>query len=100
MKSFTATNNDDGVRLSVNPKMIQESENRVISISIAPFFCGVKNDTENSYLFVPSGSGALVDTKTVSDQGSTYSAQVYGYDPAIDEVADKCELRGIHKYSP
>jgi hypothetical protein len=79
---------DDGVRLSVNPKMIQESENRVISISIAPFFCGVKNDTENSYLFVPSGSGALVDTKTVSDQGSTYSAQVYGYDPAIDEVAD------------
>ncbi len=78
---------DKGVRLSVDPTQIQENDNRVISIAIAPFFCGVKNDTENSYLFVPSGSGALVDTAAKSEQGNLYSAQVYGYDPTIDEVA-------------
>lgn len=78
---------DIGVKLSVNPENIEESDNRVISLSLAPFFCGVKNDAENSYLFVPSGSGALVGVNSKSEQGDTYSAQVYGYDPAIDEVA-------------
>lgn len=78
---------DDGLKLSVNPKQIRENENKVVGISIAPFFCGVKNDTENAYLFVPSGSGALVGTATKSEQGDLYSAQIYGYDPAIDEVA-------------
>ena len=78
---------NDGLKLSVNPKQIRENENKVVGISIAPFFCGVKNDSENSYLFVPSGSGALVGTTTKSEQGDTFSAQVYGYDPAIDEVA-------------
>lgn len=78
---------DFGVKLSVDPKEIQEGESRVLSISIAPFFCGVKNDSENSYLFVPSGSGALVGVDSKSEQGDSYSAQIYGYDPAIDEVA-------------
>ncbi len=78
---------EKGVKLSVNPKKIQESDNRVVSISIAPFFCGVKNDTENAYLFIPSGSGALMGVDTKSDQGDSFSAQVYGYDSSIDEVA-------------
>ena len=78
---------DNGLKLSVDPARIQESNNKVLSISIAPFFCGVKNDTENSYLFVPSGSGAIIDTVAKSEQGNTYSAQVYGDDPAVDSVA-------------
>ena len=78
---------DFGVTLSVDPNDIQESESKVLSISIAPFFCGVKNDSENSYLFVPSGSGAVVGVESKSEQGDAYSAQIYGYDPAIDEVA-------------
>ena len=78
---------ENGVKLTVNPKKIQESDNRVVSLSIAPFFCGVKNDAENSYLFVPSGSGALMDVSSKSDQGESFSAQVYGYDASIDEVA-------------
>lgn len=78
---------DKGVKLSVDPTKIQENDNKVISLAIAPFFCGIKNDAENSYMFVPSGSGALISTNTKSDQGDSYSAQMYGYDPAIDEVA-------------
>lgn len=78
---------ENGITLRVDPAKIQESENKVLSISIAPFFCGVKNDTENSYLFVPSGSGALVGVDSKSEQGDKYSAQLFGYDPAIDELA-------------
>ena len=78
---------DDGVKLSVDPTKIQESENKVVGISIAPFFCAVKNDSENSYLFVPSGSGAIMGVESKSEQGNSYSAQIYGYDPSIDEVA-------------
>ena len=87
MVPLECTLTDIGLKLSVNPENIEESDNRVISISIAPFFCGVKNNSENSYLFVPSGSGALVGVNSKSEQGDTYSEQVYGYDPAIDEVA-------------
>ncbi|MBO5322128.1 MAG: hypothetical protein J6B22_05965 [Clostridia bacterium] len=87
MIPLECTLTDNGVKLSIDPKKIEENENKVISLSIAPFFCGVKNDTENSYLFVPSGSGALVGTQTKSEQGNSFSAQIYGNDPSIDEVA-------------
>ena len=87
MIPLECTLTDNGVKLTVDPKKINENDSKVISLTIAPFFCGVKNDTEDSYLFVPSGSGALVSTNSKSDQGETYSAQIYGYDPAIDEVA-------------
>ena len=78
---------DTGLKLSVDPTKIEENENRVVGISIAPFFCGIKNDSADSYLFVPSGSGAIIGTDTKSEQGDSFSAQVYGYDPSIDEVA-------------
>ena len=85
----------NGIRLSVDPNKIRENKNRVISISVAPFLCGVKNGSEDSYLFVPSGSGAIVGTDEKSDQGDSYSAQIFGYDPAIDEVAEVSKKEGI-----
>ena len=87
MIPLECTLTERGVKFSVNPKEIQESDNKVISISLAPFFCGIKNDSKNSYMFVPSGSGALAGVESKSEQGDLYSAQVYGYDPSIDEVA-------------
>lgn len=87
MIPLTCELTEKGLKLSVNPKEIEEGENKVLTLSIAPFFCGVENDADNSYLFVPSGSGAIVDVSNKSQQGDSYSAQVYGYDPAIDEVA-------------
>ncbi len=86
---------DDGVKLSVDPTKIQESENRVVGISIAPFFCAVKNDLENSYLFIPSGSGAIMGVESKSEQGNSYSAQIYGYDPSIDEVASTSNKESV-----
>ena len=75
---------EDSVLLTIEPTEIQESENTIVSVSLAPFWCAAENDLAESYLFVPSGSGALVYPKTASQQGTNYSAQVYGEDPAIE----------------
>ena len=72
---------DDGVRVSVDPQEITEGDFPIYRISISPFFCSVKNDTDNGYLFVPSGSGALINPSTVSsDVGYSFSYSVYGKD--------------------
>lgn len=90
MVPVTYTLRDDGLALSIDPNAVQENDNMLINVSLAPFFCSVKNDTdkENGYLLYPSGSGALVYPKKVSDMGNTYSAEVYG-DDASKEVWDK-----------
>ncbi len=75
---------DDGVRVSVDPSKITEGSSPIYKISISPFFCSVKNDTDNGYLFVPSGSGAIVNPATkTSDIGYTCSYPVYGEDLQI-----------------
>lgn len=72
---------DSGLSVSVDPSEIGENDNKVYSVSITPFACSVANDAENSYLFIPSGSGALAYPKAVSQAGLTYSQEVYGTDP-------------------
>ncbi len=74
----------NGVKISINPKNIQEGNNKVISVSVAPFWCSIENDTKDSYLFVPDGSGALINAETHSDQGLSYSEEVYGTDLATE----------------
>ncbi|MBR6572519.1 MAG: hypothetical protein IKK77_02220 [Clostridia bacterium] len=71
---------NDHLQLKIDPKKIQETESRVTAISVAPFFCSAANDKEDTYLFFPSGSGALVGTSSLSPQGYKYSAEVYGRD--------------------
>lgn len=79
---------DDGLSVSVNPKEIRENIYSVVSVSIAPFACSYGNDDKDSYLFVPSGSGALIYPQTISPMGNTYSQEVYGTDP-LNEVYEK-----------
>lgn len=79
---------DKGVVLSIDPKEIEENDNMLISASLAPFFCSVANTEEDGYLLYPSGSGALVYPKEISQPGESYSAEVYGKD-ASKEVWDK-----------
>ncbi len=78
--------NDDSLSIAIDPTKIQEGKNQIVQISLAPYCCSVKNDTENSYLFIPDGSGALIDVYSRSNQGITYSKQVYGADLCIKEI--------------
>lgn len=74
---------ESSVKIQINPSLIQEGENQILKVAVAPFWCSVENNSEDTYLFVPSGSGALVDASVRSQQGSTYTSQVYGEDLTI-----------------
>lgn len=74
----------DGLIVSVDPTKIQENSNEVVGISLLPFFCSMPNQAEDSYLFFPSGSGALIYPKELSRSGVTVSQRVYGDDPMTD----------------
>lgn len=75
---------EDSVEISIEPNDIQENGNLVTSVAVAPFWCSAENDSEDSYLFFPSGSGALISCDTISQPGISYSASVYGEDPTIN----------------
>lgn len=74
---------EDSVAISVDAKEIEENNFRVTSVAVTPFWCSAKNGSEDSYIFIPSGSGAVVYPETLSQTGSTYSEQVYGSDPVM-----------------
>ena len=77
-----------GFSVSIDSKKITENENKVLSVSVTPFACSYKNDAVDSYLFIPSGSGALIYPKNISSGGAIYSEDVYGTDP-LDVVWSK-----------
>lgn len=76
---------DDYISISVDSTKIQENELRITYISLVPFLCSLPNDSQDSYLFVPSGSGAILKTDSYSDQGILYNAYMYGDDLTKEE---------------
>ena len=79
---------DDGVEVSVEPERIQEGDDySITSITVAPMFCSVSNKyigNNDHYLFVPSGSGALLFPEENGGVGISTSEPVYGGDANID----------------
>lgn len=88
MIPITYSLRENGLKVTLDPKEIEEGGNMLISVSVAPFFCSVENTEKNGYLLYPSGSGALIYPKEVSQPGDSYSAEVYGED-ASKEKWDK-----------
>lgn len=72
----------EGIRLSVDTNGIVEGENPIYSIDLAPYLCGVPTGKADSYIFYPSGSGALIDTSNAGVASGSYSAEVYGEEAA------------------
>lgn len=67
--------------MSVNSNDIYETgKTKILKIAIAPYFCSVRNtESKSDYLFVPSGSGALMYTSSdVKGTAREFSADVYG----------------------
>ena len=75
---------ESGMEITIDPTEIQEGRNKVFKVAVAPFFCAVANTGKDGYLFVPSGSGALVYPKTISSSGLSYSQEMYGDDPIVE----------------
>ena len=55
----------------------------VESVSLLPYF-GAAGQTDNGYLFVPDGSGALINYNNGKHNTQNYSAMVYGVNPSIE----------------
>ncbi|MEE1075162.1 MAG: DUF5696 domain-containing protein, partial [Acutalibacteraceae bacterium] len=87
--------NDDSLSVSIDPQKITENERKIIKVSLNPFMCALKNDSQDSYLFIPSGSGAIAYPETYSMIGHSYSQQVYGYDPTIEKWAEATEEQNV-----
>ncbi len=71
---------DKSVEVSVNTAEICENENRFYSVTLAPYACGIQNLSSDSYLFVPSGSGAIIEPCQLEDGSYSYSRELYGND--------------------
>ncbi len=76
---------DDGIKISVDPNEIRETEEDFLhSISIAPFFVSTPVVAEDAYLFYPSGSGAIIEANNSSEVSELFSADVYDVDALVN----------------
>ncbi len=73
---------ENGLCASLVIEDICENENLVYNVSVSPFMCSAKNNAEDSYLFVPSGSGTLMYVDEGGRNTRTYHDLVYGTDYA------------------
>lgn len=90
---YTLENNY--ISISVDSNDIQEEDLRVTYVSVAPFLNAVENDSENAYLFMPSGSGALLNVNSYNNQGVKYSAFVYGDDLTMEDKYNPSEHEAL-----
>lgn len=75
---------DDHFTVTVDPAGILENEHKVYQVEIAPFLTAIPSSAEkDSFLFVPSGSGALMYTDERDGKERLYEEAVYGKDLAV-----------------
>ncbi len=82
---FTLT--DDALSASILVREIQETNDayRLTTLSLLPYF-GAAGNEEDGYLFVPDGSGALIDWKQTNGSLDDYRQYVYGREPATSKM--------------
>lgn len=88
--------NDEGVSISIDADKIIEGQCQIYNITVAPFFCSVKTGTEDSYLFYPSGSGAVVDTTNSLVTESTATYDIYGEEGARSKMQEISNEKNIY----
>ncbi len=78
---------DDGVELSLMTGEIRETNEkyRLTRVAVAPYF-GAADAAAEGYLFVPDGSGALIELNRGNGYVEDYSQYVYGRDAATTRL--------------
>ena len=79
------TLNENGLSAKIKLNKIKEGANLLYKISLLPFCVSAKNNTD-SYLFVPSGNGAIMNVDSGVREIRYYNEEVYGNDLLSQEV--------------
>lgn len=87
---------EKGMSISVDTNEIVEGANEVYSIDLAPYFCATEHGREDSYIFYPSGSGAIIDISEPIIEAASYSSQVYGRDAALSIKHDLTNDKNVY----
>lgn len=87
--SVDYTITEDSFKITIDPTLISEGEElKVHSVAVAPFLCGVKNDAEDSWLFIPDGSGTVIEPFESDGVGTVGQKYVYGKDLSYQTYAN------------
>ncbi len=77
----------DGLSALVPVSQIKETNDsfKLTRVTLMPHF-GAANTSENGYLLVPDGSGALIDFEAADPTAEPYEQYVYGRDFAVNKL--------------
>lgn len=90
---------DDGLIVNVpNQSIKYNKEFELLEISVLPFFgCDKPQENSDGYLFVPDGSGALININGQADTRQTSIAgRIYGDNPVTDKPLDLSNSKTYH----
>lgn len=86
--SLDVTLEDDSISIKVPYTSLEEKDNayKIQSIILYPFLGAVKQNEKSGYMFVPDGSGALINFTEKSNATQPYVGRVYGQDLGVSGV--------------
>ena len=87
--------NETGLEVRVPMNLIKEKSRPVYEIAVVPYFVSAANDA-GGYVMVPSGSGALVEAKSLPGGETKYSEPVYGGDASQRTTMLKSSQNQVH----
>ncbi|MBE6727041.1 MAG: hypothetical protein E7562_00155 [Ruminococcaceae bacterium] len=80
---------DNTLKVTVLINEIKEyGKVKIGEISLLPYFLHAQS-SDNGYIFIPDGSGALIDLSTVNSASAAYSQRIYGRDGALSYYYDE-----------
>lgn len=88
--AVTYTLKDGGFFAEVDCGKLQNTSSvRALSLSLLPYFGSSRGATEDGFLLVPDGPGALIDLSRSVKEFTPVELDVYGSDPSISTASEK-----------
>lgn len=85
---------ENGFTANIITDQISEDNYKLYSISLLPFFASAKNNTD-SYVLVPSGSGALMYTDDNMRALRTFDGEIYGSDENLQNTFEFTQYEAV-----
>lgn len=82
--TYEITLNSNSINVKIkNDSILEDGDNRITSLSLFPYFGAVYQDDIPGYIFLPSGSGALIRYSKTTPITSSVISNFYGVDANI-----------------